>query len=249
MRTRIAYCVLCVIGVISVGRVDASTESTTFGHYFKEGADLYSRPVTLAGAETVVMYTSAEACADTHKTKKNRDYAHYHIRHALPKDVMVNGVAVSVTATKVVAFWDVEYAGYDGTGQGAAGWDKSKNCHGYAFESGTWCTGVGMDSIERYKADYIWTASAGADDSRFAHVEASYTHCIKSKYKLLTCTMGSMTTPITKIIETKEKFYDSPIYSKSGGSCTTSIALKSRFEFLNVDLPGYTTHGDCTSCH
>jgi hypothetical protein len=44
-------------------------------------------------------------------------------------------VDVEITKAKIVAFWDLEYAGYDGTGQGEGGWDMSQNCYGYAFRA------------------------------------------------------------------------------------------------------------------
>jgi hypothetical protein len=248
MIKRLCFTVAAALIAVQAGSAQASTELTEWGHYFKHNGALYVRSVTLAGAETVIWYKSDEACASTHKTAKNRNYEHIHQRHTLPKDVMVNGANVSVTKTKVVDFWDDEYAGYDGTGQGQAGFDNSKNCHGYAFNSGTW-DHPGPAGLGLIQADYVWTAGMGIDGDRFGCAETSTAHAIKSLYKELTCTINSMQTPVTKIIATKEKFYDSPIYTKSGGSCTTSITLKPKFIFKNEDLPAYTTYNDCKVCH
>jgi hypothetical protein len=159
---------------------------------------------------------------------------------------MVNGAAVDITAAKIGLFWDDEYAGYGGI---PGTHDMSHNCHGHALKSNT-VMSPAADGFGRWCADYVWTAGAGSDKGLDGWcAESNTSHAIRSKYQDLTCTINSVQTPITKIVQTSEKFRDSGIYTKSGGNCTTSITLKATFNFDGSAIAAYTTYNDCRMCH
>jgi len=239
---------LVVLGACGDTSFAAVTTFNSFMHYFRHNGTNYDRNFTLAGADRPVEYGSdaADTCPSTHKTRGNRNYTHMHINHTMPQNTMINGVQVAVTAAMVGAFWDTEYAGYGGI---PGGQDMTHNCHGHCLKSNTFIAPF-ASGMGRWNADYVWSAGTGSDkglDGWCAEINSN--HGIRSKYQQLTCTIASVQTPVNKIVETSEKFYDSTVYTKTGGSCTVNIGLKDKFLYPNTDIGAYTTHVDCQMCH
>lgn len=109
----------------------------------------YEIEITLTDGQ-LVKYAKDEDCGTpAHVTaKNNKRFEHLHVNYTLPQSGTVvrrrtgddwedvdNGATKTVTATKVDAYWDHEYAGYTKVADTAS---ITCNCIGYARGFNTW---------------------------------------------------------------------------------------------------------------
>lgn len=258
MMRAFAFLLIAVhIGAAPVFADEVGTHVNGYTVHFVYNNKLFILSLSGLPYRSVVQYGYYETCPDAHKTKQGRTYEHLHLNFTLPQYAFVDGDWVLVTEGMVGQFWDIEYDGYEGI---PASPDFSQNCHGYAFESGTFMA-PDVYGLYLWNGDYVWITAAGTPGEKCA--ESSSEHAIRSMYELRTVTTSSGTTPETLRISTSEKFLESGVYRLSMSiDSAANVSLKSSCfgpyfssngtnggQTTATRLPGYTTYVNCRQCH